>query len=426
MNAHILDMKASFGVWLALTLFALAVLVGCGPVPASAPVTPAAGAGSRFAAPTATVAGAAVLPTSVAEVTRPAAANAATVALAPATFSVSSTATVPPLAGLVVSPTAATGLTQEPVSTSITSTLEQGGTMQKATLSLDWVPNTNHTGFYVALDKGWYKDEGIDLDIQIPSDPSAALKQVAFGHTEFGVSFEEEVTIARSQKVPIVSIAAIIQHNTSAFAALKGKGVTRPKDFEGKKYATYGAPLEKAVIAGLMECDGGNVDKVEFVDVGFDAFPALVGGKADFAWIFLAWDGVQADIMNKPLDTVPLEGSCVPDYYTPVIISGETTLNEKPALVRRFMAATAKGYRYAIQHPDESAEILIKYSPETSPDLIRRSQKWLSPRYQTDAPAWGVQKLEVWQRFGKWMADRGLLGGPFKAEEAFTMEYMPQ
>jgi len=424
MNAHILDVKASFGAWLALTLLALAVLAGCGPAPASAPVTPAAG--SQPTLPTVTTVGVAVLPTSVSEGTIPAAANAATVASTPATLSVSSTATVPGVVGSVVSPTAATGLRQEPPSTSIASTLEQRGTLQKVILSLDWVPNTNHTGLYVALDKGWYKDEGIDPEIQIPSDPSAALKQVAFGHTEFGVSFEEEVTIARSQKVPIVSIAAIIQHNTSAFAALKGKGITRPKDFEGKKYATYGAPLEKAVITGLMECDGGNVDKVEFVDVGFDAFPALVGGKADFAWIFLAWDGVQAEIMNAPLDTVPLEGSCVPDYYTPVIISGETTLKEKPELVRRFMAATARGYQYAIQHPDEAAEILIKYSPETSPDLIRRSQKWLSPRYQADAPAWGVQKLEVWRRFGKWMADRGLLGGPFKAEEAFTTEYMPK
>jgi ABC-type nitrate/sulfonate/bicarbonate transport system substrate-binding protein len=175
-----------------------------------------------------------------------------------------------------------------------------------------------------------------------------------------------------------------------------------------------------------MECDGGDVNKVEFVDVGFDAFPALVGGKVDLAWIFLAWDGVQAEIMNKPLDTVPLAGSCVPDYYTPVIVSGEKTLAERPEIVRRFVAATAKGYQYAVEHPDEAAEILIKHSPETSPDLVRRSQKWLSPRYQDDAPAWGVQKLQVWQEFGKWMADRGLLPGPFKAEEAFTNDFLPK
>ena len=302
----------------------------------------------------------------------------------------------------------------------------QAAQPQAVTLSLDWVPNTNHTGIYVALDKGWYAENGLALEVQIPSDPAAALKQVAFGHTEFGVSFQEEVTIARSQKIPVVSIAAIIQHNTSAFSSLEGAGITRPKDFEGKRYASYGVPLERPVLEGLMACDGGDVNKVEFIDVGFDAFPALIGGRVDFAWIFLAWDGVQAEIMGKPLAHIPLAGTCVPDYYTPVLIAGEKTIAEKPEVVQKFMEATTRGYEYAIQHPEEAAEILVKYSPETNPELIRRSQIWLSPRYQDDAAQWGVQELEVWQAFGNWLAERNLLPGPdFKAEEAFTNEFLP-
>jgi ABC-type nitrate/sulfonate/bicarbonate transport system substrate-binding protein len=295
----------------------------------------------------------------------------------------------------------------------------------KSTLSLDWVPNTNHTGFYVALDKGWYKEQGIDLEIQIPSDPAAALKQVAFGHTEFGVSFEDEVTIARSESIPVVSLAAIIQHNTSAFASLKGSGIARPKDFEGKTYAAYGQPLEQAIIRGLMECDGADIGKLEFVDVGFDTFPALLGGRVDLAWIFLAWDGVQAQIKGYELNTIPLYGSCVPDYYTPVVIAGENTLQEKPDLVRGFMAATAKGYEYAIAHPAEAAEILLKYSPESDPELVSRSQEWLSPRYQADAPKWGEQKAEVWRAFGEWMQSNGLITGPFEPDKAFTNEFLP-
>ncbi len=295
----------------------------------------------------------------------------------------------------------------------------------KATLSLDWVPNTNHTGFYVALDKGWYREQGIDLEIQIPSDPAAALKQVAFGHTEFGVSFEEEVTIARSQDIPVMSIAAIIQHNTSAFASLKERGITRPKDFEAKTYASYGLPLETAVIKGLMQCDGADFDKLEFVDVGFDAFPALLAGRVDIAWIFLAWDGVQAEIMGYELNTIPLYGSCVPDYYTPVIIAGETTIEEQADLVRRFMAATAQGYAYAIAHPAESAEILLKHSPESDPELVRRSQEWLSPHYQEDAPRWGEQKADVWRTFGEWMTDNNLITGSFDPDKAFTNEFLP-
>jgi len=128
------------------------------------------------------------------------------------------------------------------------------GALSKAILSLDWVPNTNHTGFYVALDNGWYNEQGIDLQIQIPSDPAAALKQVAAGNTQFGVSFQEEVTIARANDIPVVSVAAIIQHNTSAFAALRSSGIRTAADFEGKTYGSYGLPIERPILEGLLRC----------------------------------------------------------------------------------------------------------------------------------------------------------------------------
>jgi ABC-type nitrate/sulfonate/bicarbonate transport system substrate-binding protein len=296
----------------------------------------------------------------------------------------------------------------------------------KAILSLDWVPNTNHTGFYVAQEKGWYAEEGVDLEIQIPSDPSAALKQVAYGNTEFGVSFQEEVTIARSNDIPVVSIAAIIQHNTSAFASLAETGITRAKDIEGKRYASYSLPIERPILGQLMACDGGDIHKVEFVDVGFDAYPALIGKRADLAWIFMGWDGVQAEITGVKLNTLPLYGSCVPDYYTPLIIAGESTLQNKPDLVRRFLAATVRGYEYAIAHPEEAAEILLHASPESDPKLVRRSQAWLSPRYQDDAPAWGQQKLQVWQDFASFMAANGLVAKAIDPQKAFTNDFLPK
>jgi ABC-type nitrate/sulfonate/bicarbonate transport system substrate-binding protein len=293
-------------------------------------------------------------------------------------------------------------------------------------LSLDWVPNTNHTGFYVALDKGWYAEEGIDLEIQIPSDPAAALKQVAAGNTEFGVSFQEEVTVSRSNGLPVVSIAAILQHNTSAFAALASSGIQSAADFEGKTYASYALPIERPILEGLMGCAGADAGTVEFVDVGFDAFPALLAGQVDLAWIYEGWDGIQAQIKGVELATVPLYGSCLPDYYTPVIIAGESTIAEQSDLVRRFLAATSRGYVYAAEHPDEAAEILLKYSPESDPDLVRASQTWLSPRYQDDATRWGEQEAEVWATFSAWMADHDLLAEPIDPEQAYTNEFLPE
>jgi ABC-type nitrate/sulfonate/bicarbonate transport system substrate-binding protein len=295
----------------------------------------------------------------------------------------------------------------------------------RITLTLDWVPNTNHTGFYVALEKGWYREEGLELVIQVPSDPSASLKQVAYGNTEFGISFQEEVTIARSIDIPVVSIAAIIQHNTSAFAALAEKGIRRPKDLEGRTYASWGMAIERPILSQLMACDGADVSKLEFVDVGFDVFPAIIGKRADVAWIFLGWDGVQAGLMGAELSVLPLYGSCVPDYYTPVIIAGESTLAERPDLVRRFMTATTRGYEYAIAHPREAAEILLRASPESAPELVQASQAWLSPRYQDDAPRWGVQSQTTWSTFAEFMLSNGLIGKAIEPAAAFSNDYLP-
>jgi ABC-type nitrate/sulfonate/bicarbonate transport system substrate-binding protein len=292
-------------------------------------------------------------------------------------------------------------------------------------LSLDWVPNTNHTGLYVALDKGYYTAEGLAVEIVSPADPAAALRAVAAGQTHFGVSFQEEVTISRANDIPVVSIAAILQHNTSAFAALQDAGITRPRDWEGKKYGSYALPLEPPVIEGLMKCDGADFSKVEFVDVGFDAFPALVNHQVDFIWIFLGWDGIQAELNGIPLSTIPLYGSCIPDYYTPVLIAGEKTIAEQPELVRHFLAATARGYEYAIAHPAEAAEILLKYAPESDAELVRRSQAWLSPRYQADASQWGWQKAEIWAGFVQWMDERGVLPKTIDPEKAYTNEFLP-
>jgi len=291
------------------------------------------------------------------------------------------------------------------------------------TLSLDWVPNTNHTGFYVALEKGWYAEEGIDLTIQIPSDPAAALKQVGAGNTEFGVSFQEEVTVARANDIPVVSISAILQHNTSAFAAMAESDIQGAADFEHKVYASYGLPIELPIMAGMMQCAGADPGTVEFIDVGFDVFPALVAGRVDLAWIYLGWDGVQAQLKGYDLVTVPLADSCLPDYYTPVIIAGETTLDKRADLTKRFLRATRRGYEFAIENPSEAADILLIHSPESDPELVKASQEWLSPRYQDDAAQWGLQEAVVWEEFATWMFDNDLLPKEIDPDNAFSNAY---
>lgn len=295
----------------------------------------------------------------------------------------------------------------------------------KIVLMLDWVPNTNHTGIYVALDKGWYSDQGLDIEVIQPGE-TGVEQVVGSGKATFGISYAEWLTMARAQGVPIVSIAAIIQHNSSGFASPAALGLTRPRDLAGHRYGGAGLDIERAMLGALMRCDGASVDTVEFVDTGYADYFTITRGQVDFAWIYYAWTGVDAEMRGEATNVIWLRDypDCVPDYYTPVIITNEETIAKHPDLVRRFMAATASGYQYAIDNPDESAEILASYA-EADAELIRRSQQWLSPRYNEDGPQWGYQDPAVWERFVQWMSENGLVSEPIDAAQAFTNEFLP-
>ena len=303
----------------------------------------------------------------------------------------------------------------------------QPGDLMPVTMMLDWVPNTNHTGIYVALENEWYAEEGLQVEVVQPSEGSTPVQVVAAGRADFAISYQEEATHARAESIPVISIAAILQHNTSGFAAPVSRGITRPRDYEGKRYGAWGSPMENAMLEALMSCDGGDVDMVEFVNVGWADYFVVTERDVDFAWIFYGWTGIEAELRGKPLDMVMLSDweHCVPDYYTPIIVTSEAEIAEKPDVVRRFLRATARGYEYAIEEPDESAEILLKHAPESDPDLVRRSQAWLSQQYRADAPRWGEQKLEVWERYADWMYDKGILPASIDAAAAFSNEYLP-
>jgi ABC-type nitrate/sulfonate/bicarbonate transport system substrate-binding protein len=297
----------------------------------------------------------------------------------------------------------------------------------KVTLMLDWVPNTNHTGIFVAQDKGYFQENDLEVEVIQPGEVYAE-QAVSSGAADFGVSFQEQVTLARADNVPIVSIAAIIQHNTSGFASRAELGVETPSDWEGLRYGSYGSPFEEPTLRVLMECDGGQFDQLEIVNTGFaDPLALLDEEQIDLAWIFYAWQGVQAKLEGIDLEIVMMKDwfSCIPDYYTPVFIASEQTIQERPEVVGAFLNAISKGYTYAIDHPDEAATILLKAVPESDEVLVRNSQAWLSPRYQADASRWGMQRLSVWDGYSSWMAEYGIIPEPIDAESAFTNDFLP-
>lgn len=299
---------------------------------------------------------------------------------------------------------------------------------EKVTVVLDWTPNTNHTGLYTALENGYYKDQGLDVEIVQPPEGGAA-SLVASGKADFGISYQEEVTYAKTSDdpLPIKAIAAVIQHNSSGFASPKDKNIKTPKDFEGKIYGGWGSESETAAIKAVMEKTGADFNKVTIADIGQDDFFTATTNSVDFAWIYEGWDVVQAKLKGFDLNFIPMnQFDKRLDYYTPVIISNETLLSDNPELAKKFMKATTEGYQFAIDNPEEAAKILVKHAPEIDEELAIESQKFLASKYKDDAPRWGEMKDEVWNNYTAFLKEYGLINKDLKPEDAYTNEFLPQ
>ncbi len=300
--------------------------------------------------------------------------------------------------------------------------------LKKVTLVLDYTPNTNHTGIYVAKEKGYYKEMGIDLDIVQPSD-SGSTTVVATNQAQFGISYQEDVTYALTQEkdpLPIKAIAAIIQHNTSGFASPVAKNIKSPKDFEGKTYGGWGSPSEEAIIKLAMEKNGSDFNKLKRVDIGQDDFFTATKKSIDFAWVFEGWDIVNSKILKEDLNYIPIKDIDPKlDYYTPIIITSKKIIDEDSDLVKKFMQATAKGYDFAIKNPKDSAAILSKAVPELDKTLVEKSQEFLASKYKDDAPVWGQMKGETWKGYADFMKSNGLIKKDLNVKEAYTNEFLP-
>ena len=233
------------------------------------------------------------------------------------------------------------------------------------------------------------------------------------------------MTPARVEGLPVVSVAAIIQHNTSGFAALAERGISSPRDFEGKTYGGFGSPLESAMLKTMMESDGADFLKLKMVDSGEADFLTIIQRDVDLYWIFYGWQGVKAELEGIKVNTLFVKDWGVPDYYTPLIMTNETMIASKPDIVRRTIGAIARGYEFAIENPKQAADILVKAAPETDAALVGPSQEWLSPRYRGDAQQWGRQDPEVWKVMSGWMFEHGLVEKQIDWEHAFTNDFLP-
>ena len=301
------------------------------------------------------------------------------------------------------------------------------GEMKDITLVLDWTPNTNHTGFYVAQSQGLYEAAGLNVNIIQPPEDGATM-MVASGQAEFGVDFQDYLApvFTSPDEIPVTAVAAIIQHNTSGIVSLKEDGIDTPKGLEGKNYATWELPVEQAMIQNIVEADGGDYSKVNLIPEYITDVVSALQQDIDAVWIYYAWDGIATE--RAGLDTNMIYFKDITpefDYYSPVIIANSNFLADDPETAKAFLKATAEGYEYAIANPAEAAQILCDAVPELDLSMVTESQEWLAGQYKAEVPQWGYIDQARWDAFYSWLYTNGL-SEEIPAGYGFTNDYLPE
>ncbi len=301
------------------------------------------------------------------------------------------------------------------------------------TLVLDWTPNTNHSGFYLAKEKGFYRERGLDVTIIEPG-ADGGLAQLEAGNAQFAVSVAESLLPARAAGAKVVSVASIIEHNTSSLVVPKDRNVLRPRDLEGKTYGGFGGELEKVLVDKLVACDGGDPSKVKYVEIGnVDYKIGLERKDYDAVWVFDGWDALRlSEIDGMALVSMPFFSStgitagCIPDWYTPLLATSETMISSKPEIVRSFVEATAQGYELARADADAAAAALLKGAPELDKTLVDKSAAYLSTRYADAGAPWGMQDPSVWSGFSSFLSEAKILSSDVDTANVFTNEFLPK
>ena len=297
---------------------------------------------------------------------------------------------------------------------------------KKITMVLDWTPNTNHTGIYVAQEKGYFKEAGLDVSVIQPPD-NGATDLVASGGAEFGIDFQDTLAAAFSSDspLPVTAVAAILQHNTSGLISLKKKGIDSPGKLEGHSYATWDSPIEQAVLKNVVEKDGGDFSRVKLISTYVEDIVAALHADIESVWIYYGWDGVKCDMEGLSTNFLPFaDMNPTFDYYSPVIIGNNDYMKKNPDTTKAFLSAVKKGYEYAAGNPSDAADILLKAVPELDEKLVQKSQEYLSKQYIADAAQWGEIDANRWNGFYQWLNENKLVDNALDENAGFTMDYL--
>jgi ABC-type nitrate/sulfonate/bicarbonate transport system substrate-binding protein len=291
-----------------------------------------------------------------------------------------------------------------------------GGTPggQTIRVALDWTPNTNHTGLFVAQQEGWFREAGLDVQL-LPYNNTSPDTLVSSGAAEFGISFQDSFTFSKAAGADITSVMAVLQHWATQIAVRADRAdITSPRDLDGMTYGGFGSPYEEPKMRAVIRDDGG-AGTFDTMVLGTSAYEALYAGQVDFTEPFVAWEGIEAELRGQPLRTFSYTDYGFPDAYNVILIGNNSWLRANPDAAARFVQAAQRGYQLAADDPARGAQLISDANPGafTEPELVTRSQEMLSARFMRDESGRvGTQTLERWTGYSGWVFDSGVLTGP--------------
>jgi len=302
--------------------------------------------------------------------------------------------------------------------------------LKKFEIALDWTPNTNHTGFFVAQELGYYQEAGLDVQILSPADDNYATtpaKKLEMGECDFAIApFESVISLnTKAKKVNAVAIAALLQEDISSIVTLASSDISRPKELDGRSYASYQARYEDTIVKQMIINDGGQGTLDIMYPEKLGIWETLLEKKANSTWIFDNWEGVEAETNGLKLNHFRLANYQIPYAYSPVIMTTQEKLVENREQYRTFLQATKRGFQQAIHNPKQAVGTLTNYLPERDIKMINlgKSQEFVAPYYGDEA-TWGKMEKARIALFLRWLVGHGLESEAVFEQQLFTNDLL--
>jgi putative hydroxymethylpyrimidine transport system substrate-binding protein len=295
-------------------------------------------------------------------------------------------------------------------------------------LTLDFYPNPDHAGIYMAQKLGYFRDAGLDVSIDTPSDPAAPIKQVAAGQTDLAISYEPEVMLADEKGLDTIAVGALVERPLTSMIWLRESGIKGIGGLRGKTIATAGIPYQDAYLKTILARANLSPADVRTVNVGFGLLPAIVGGRAQaLLGAFRNIEGVDLRLRGMNPVVTPVDRLGVPTYNELVLVANRERLEEDPEAVRLFIAALARGTAAAVKSPNATTRALLEANPDLDPKLTAAEVEATLPLLESSDPSrpYGYMDPARWSEFGGWMRDNGLLAELPAPERLLSNDYLP-